>query len=263
MNELAITSHSLGYAATDLVAKQWLAQFAELYGVNLVDRGERFVKLWVAALSDLEPEILDAACRKAIQTCKFFPMPAEIRAHVETGEDSRGEDEWQNLLEYCRRYVHPDTGITAPKPLPPDIKHAADAAGGLYRLESCPTDELQWAKKRFVEDLTRQRTSGQIVALLPESELGKMLHSHASRLALPAAPDRPRLALDDGAKQFVAQPKSAVSCLSERQGSDGIVTITSEIRAQYEEKKAEALRRFGVSHELEPELLSPGIGARS
>src|SRR6185437_8033812 len=74
----------------------------------------------------------------------------------------------------------------APK-LPGDIAHAAAAAGGLFYLESCPTDELQWAKKRFIEDLSRQRKSGDIAPLLGSSELGKLLAEAAPRFALPAA----------------------------------------------------------------------------
>jgi hypothetical protein len=71
---------------------------------------------------------------------------------------------------------------------------AVRETGGLHYLESCPTKELQWAKKRFIEDLTRQRKSGNIAAYLPESPLGRMLRANAPRFALLGAPPAPALA---------------------------------------------------------------------
>ena len=80
MNALAVTSPSLvSHSQTERVAREWVVKFAELYAVSLADRGPRFVELWASAVADLSPDMLDAACRKAMQTCKFFPMPAEVR----------------------------------------------------------------------------------------------------------------------------------------------------------------------------------------
>jgi hypothetical protein len=105
------------------------------------------VTLWAEGFSDLTDEVLEAAFRKTLRTAKYWPVKiANVREHVEAAQDSRTEDEWQNLLEYCRRHVNADLGMANAPRLPADIDHAARAAGGLYYLESCPTDELQWAK---------------------------------------------------------------------------------------------------------------------
>ena len=74
---------SLRRDSTDRVAREWAVALAELFSVSLTERGPRFVDLWVSALVDLEPHILDAACRRSMQTCKFYPMPAELRRLAE------------------------------------------------------------------------------------------------------------------------------------------------------------------------------------
>jgi len=71
--------------------------------------------------------------------------------------------------------------------LPRDIDHAARAAGGVYYLESCSTEDLVWAKKRFIEDLARQRKTGDIAGFLPGSELRALLSAAAPRFQLPPA----------------------------------------------------------------------------
>jgi hypothetical protein len=159
-----------------------------------------YVALWLEGFADLPDGVLEAAFKKTLATCKFWPVKiADVREHVERAEDSRAEDEWQNLLEYVHRHVNPDLahasfgscGLSRAPRLPPDIDHSARAAGGLYFLFGCSTEELQWSKKRFVEDLQLQRQSGDIAAFLPASPLAKLLEATAARFTLPAALDSP------------------------------------------------------------------------
>ena len=77
--------------------------------------------LWSEGLSDVPTEALEPAFKATLRTSRFFPTVADIRSHVESAEDSRVEDEWQNVLEYALRYVYPDMGVRAPAPLPPDV----------------------------------------------------------------------------------------------------------------------------------------------
>jgi hypothetical protein len=98
---------------TDCLACQWLTAFASFYNVSLRERGERFVEMWIAALSDLRPEELQAACEMATRTCRFFPLPAEIRSQVDPHEARRiASERWlsnqpsdeelrRRGLEYC------------------------------------------------------------------------------------------------------------------------------------------------------------------
>jgi hypothetical protein len=155
---LAITSPSpkpQGCSQTEQLAREWAVTFAELYSVSLRDRGPRFVALWVSALADLAPEVLDTACRKAMKSCRFFPTPAEIRGSVQTANDTvqdlETEQAWHTALDYVERWFHPDLGISRRAPrLPLKIEHAIRGAGGWHWLWGCPEDQLPWAKKSFI-----------------------------------------------------------------------------------------------------------------
>lgn len=174
---------------------EWLLKFAVAYPpqgnrepVVTEETAPLLASIWSEALADIPTEALEPAFRATLKTSKWFPTVAEITSHIERAEDSRAEDEWQRLLEYCSRYVNPDLGMARAPKLPPDIEHAALAAGGLYYLESCPAEELVWRKKAFIEDLTRQRKTGDIAVCLPESRLGKLLAQVAPRFSLPVLP---------------------------------------------------------------------------
>jgi hypothetical protein len=146
-----------------------------------------YVTLWAEGFADLSDAVLEAAFRETLATCKFWPVKiADVREHVESAEECRTEDDWHAVLEYCQRYVHPDLGVRGPK-LPPDISHAAAAAGGLFYLESCSEHDLIFAKERFITDLARQRKSGDVARYLPSSELQRVLEAAAPRFALPRA----------------------------------------------------------------------------
>lgn len=135
----------------------------------------------------MSPDILRPLFEHALRTCKFWPTIAEILAPLETTEGGSLEDEWQALLDYCERWVNRDVPNMRGKPaLPPDIDHAARAANGVYYLESCSTDDLVWAKKRFIEDMARQRKTGDIAGFLPRSELRELLKNAAPRFQLPS-----------------------------------------------------------------------------
>lgn len=170
--------------------KQWLVRFALNAGQALdADGLSAYASLWLEAFDDLSADVLEAAFKRTINTCKFWPVKiADIREHIERAEDSRAEDEWHALLEYSERFVYPDAPMRGPR-LPADIDHAARAAGGLRELQRCPTVDLVWAKKRFIEDLTRQRKTGDIAGFLPGSELRGLLEAFTPRFILPAIPE--------------------------------------------------------------------------
>jgi hypothetical protein len=238
--------------------RHWLGVFAVNAGQALDgDTLGIYLTLWTEAFADVSHDVLETAFRTTLATSKFWPIKvADVREHIDKAEDSRIEDEWQNVLEYALRYVYPDIGVRAPRPLPPDIDHAVRAAGGLHYLESCPTDELQWAKKRFIEDLTRQRKSGNIAAYLPESPLGKMLRAHAPRFALPAAHQTPVFA-DAGSVEEIAdrirnaQPQPSYSLHPKRDSSAFVAW--QDKHAERDPAVAEYLRKYGV-----PKTMFPG-----
>lgn len=226
--------------------------------------------LWSESLADVPTEALEPAFRATLQSSKWFPTIADIRSHVENAYDALAEDEWQNVLEYVRRHFYPDPLEThalapevlkerfknyvpsqaGPPRLPADIAHAAAAAGGLRYLESCPTDELQWAKKRFVEDLTRQRKSGDIAPLLGDSPLSKLLERTAQRLALPSAsppasPGETRSPLEV-LRSLRDAPNDLTYGAINRPGNPEFIAWQKR-RAEHDLVAAEYCKRYGLS----------------
>jgi len=125
-----------------------------------------------------------------------MPTVAEILAPLESAAEGDGENEWQNVLEYVERYVYPDFVLRNAPPLPADIDHGVRAAGGLRYLESCSKHDLVWAKKRFCDDLARQRKTGDIAGFLPSSELRGLLDATAQHFQLPALSAKPQRSAD-------------------------------------------------------------------
>jgi hypothetical protein len=169
--------------------------------------------LWQEAFGEIDPEILKPLFRRALKTCKFFPKVAEILAPLESVGETNCEQEWQALLDYVRRWVDPDMPggrFRGAPELPVEIDHAARAAGGVFWLRECPTSELQWAKKRFTEDLTRSRKTGDLKGLLTGGEFRKLLQKAARSVPqLPA----PTPAEREQAVQGSAPLKTAVLCI--------------------------------------------------
>jgi hypothetical protein len=175
---------------TEGLIRQWLSRL----GVNFQRDVAPHLPLWLETFGGMDPEVLRLLFERAMRTCTFFPAIAEILAPLGTAEEGSFEDEWQALLGYCERWVNRDVPNMPGKPaLPPDIDHAARAAGGVYYLESCSTEDLVWAKKRFIEDLARQRKTGDIAGFLPGSELRALLSTAAPFQLPPAAAEYFRL----------------------------------------------------------------------
>lgn len=190
-SELEVISPRQDCNRSERIAREWAVTFAELYCIALVDRGPRFVDLWVSALADLEPNVLDAACRRAMEVCKFFPSPAEIRAQIDkanaSGLQLEAAEAWDRWLKHVTSYYHPDLGWDrrAPK-LPAVVEHAARAAGGAFWVSTCPESELQWARVRFMDAYALAQQTCQVEHLLSRGEAKKIL----SRLTTEALPER-------------------------------------------------------------------------
>jgi hypothetical protein len=179
---------------TDRLAREWVVTFAELYRVSLKERGPRFVDLWVFALSDLEPAVLDAACKRAMQTCKFFPTPAEIREHIDRTKEialaEAADLEWQKVLDLRRVYWNPDIagGFSRGMPKLSARVAAAARAAGVFREVSDSKQLHVWGKNRFIESYLAWEALEQDQFLLPDGELKDAL-TGAARKLLPSPVD--------------------------------------------------------------------------
>jgi len=176
------TTLPLQGCSTEQVARQWAVTFAELFRVSLKERGQRFVDLWVSALADLKPEVLDEACQLAMRVCKFFPTPAEIREHIDNansaGLELEAEEAWEHWYAHVQKYFHPELGWDRRAPqLDAITEHAGRAAGGARWVAGCPESELPWARKRFIRSYTLAHETGQVQNLLTRGETKKIFAS--------------------------------------------------------------------------------------
>lgn len=160
----AITTHSpksTRQNRTECLARQWLSAFASFYKISLRERGERFVEMWVAALSDLRPEELQSACEKATRACRFFPLPVEIREQLDRQDARRkaselwlsnqpsGEELHRRGLEYCRRMKKctltiVDMSKTHVKPEPLKVHKTRERLEELERQKQVLRDRGLW-----------------------------------------------------------------------------------------------------------------------
>jgi len=164
------------------VVRKWLVAYGEIFRQEVTPA---MVQLWESLLSDILASSLDWACYEVARSGKFFPTPGEIRSRIEKATDLataiQGETEWQNLLDYIRKYLFPDFGLTSQAPpLPEPVLFAARAAGGLRYLERCSETELQWAKKRFIEAYQRFLDSGSLKQLPSTENARRILREAAS-----------------------------------------------------------------------------------
>jgi hypothetical protein len=165
------------------------------------------------SFADIPEAILEAAFRKTIKTCKFWPKVADVREHIDGARKNAGteagEQKWIQLLEYIRLYIHPDIPNRGPR-LSERTANAVRAAGGLAYIRECSTDNLQWAKKRFIESYKRWDELQQDEYLLPAGEVKSLLTSVASTMSVGGLPEAPK-ATDCAEKQGERNGHTALS----------------------------------------------------
>jgi hypothetical protein len=185
------TSNSLG-----LLVRQWLVKLAELFGYTF--SSSTVYDLWTEELSDLTPQQVDAGFKRLRREWKpefgrLFPVPADLRAHIDRAKElslhEESERAWRTVLDFFQNHFHPDLGYYTGARLDERAMRAAGAAGGIPYLWGCPTDDLVWAKKRFIEAYERLEELEEFKLLLPPEPQKKLLHV-AERKTLPG-PSQP------------------------------------------------------------------------
>ena len=162
--------------------------------------------IYAEALCDLTAEQIDAACKSALKTCRFWPTVADIRAQLDQagarGFELEAEGEWQKLLTWISENFFPDTGIRRGAPrLAPAIEHAAKAAGGFPFIERCSQEQLVWCRKNFLSAYKNVHETGQVENLLGDGEAKEILGRLANGTPRPG-----HKALTGGEKSPVLQP---------------------------------------------------------
>ena len=152
-----------------------------------------YTALWCESFDDLPENVLEAALRKAIRACRFWPVKiADILEHVEQAKETAtceaADQAWERVLELRRWFWNPDMpgGFSRGMPeLSPRIDRAARAAGVFRDHETVEALHV-WAKKKFIESFTRWDEAGESQNLLPDGEIKNLLMGAAQDKALPA-----------------------------------------------------------------------------
>jgi hypothetical protein len=149
-----------------------------------------YLALWEEGFEDLPYGVLEAAFKRTLRECKYWPIKvADVRGRIDKAKETAvlaaADIEFQRLLQYCRYWVNPDIQFSRTPKLPERIDRAARTAGGLFYLRQCSTEELQWAKKRFIGAYVSWEDLNQDQFLLPGGELKDLLASVAEKKALP------------------------------------------------------------------------------
>ena len=218
--------------------REWLVRF----GTNHERAIAPLIALWEDELADISPVLLEKTFRQVLRTSRFFPTIAEVRAQIDqanaNGLHLEIEEAWSRALDWVQRYFHPDLGVARGAPeLPGAIQHAIRAAGGLQWIESCSASELQWAKKRFVEDFTRVHETRQSEHLLTRPE--------ARRILSDLTKAEPARQIRSGPVAEETRPAKKPSCEEVREVLDritkpvpsAVVPTEAELRARWEDQK--------------------------
>lgn len=171
--------------------REWLFRFALNCGETLSpDRASGLVTLWSEGFADVAPGRLQAAFVSCIRAHRFPKMPtvADIRSHLTKAEEGatnlEAERKWEQVLRYAQS-TSPDYPAR-PVRIKDQTQAAIRAAGGLDWIRDCPSDDLQWAKKRFLESFTSWNALEKNQFLLPDGDLKTLIAGAAEKL-LPGA----------------------------------------------------------------------------
>lgn len=233
------SSTSPNQSKSDLI-REWILKFALNAGQALDSTTVGvYTALWCESFDELPANVLEAAFRKAIGTCRFWPVKiADILQQVEHAKESAtceaADRSWEYVLDLRRRFWNPDMpgGFSRGMPaLSPRIDRAARAAGVFRDHESIEALHV-WAKKKFVESFTRWDEAGESQNLLPDGEIKDLLEELAQTKLLPA----PSLGWNEGRARGEAYRSQLAT--------QGLPNLTPEERLRVADELAAAARKL-------------------
>src|SRR5262245_32054314 len=94
-------------SSRESLIKQWLWRFSLNTSETLTEeRANALTALWLESFADIPDATLEAAFRKTIKTCKFWPKVADVREHIDGARKKAStegaEQKWIQVLEYIR-----------------------------------------------------------------------------------------------------------------------------------------------------------------
>jgi hypothetical protein len=174
--------------------REWIVKLALNAGQALdAEALGVYTALWSDGFEDLPAAVLEAAFRKTLRECKYWPIKvSDVREHVVRAEGNAAseaaERAWQLVLDLRRVHWNPDMpgGFSKGMPqLSERIQQAARAAGVFRDFESVEALHT-WAKKRFVESFIAFGKLKQDQFLLRDGEIKRLFADVFNTKVLPA-----------------------------------------------------------------------------
>jgi hypothetical protein len=184
---------------TRSLIREWIAKLAINAGQALDAKTQAvYESIWLEGLGDLPCSVLEAAFKKALRTCKFWPVKvADVRECIdhtrETALAEAADLEWQRVLELRGTRWSPDApgGFYGGAPQLSERVQSAARAAGIFReftAEEFENGALHtWAKKKFVESYLAWEALERDQYLLPDGEIKNLLADAAQAKALPTS----------------------------------------------------------------------------
>lgn len=165
---------------------------------------------WEVALGDLTPEQIGTAMAAALQSCKFFPAPAELRAFVRPPRDFAHEAAlaWAVVRRAIDRYDYSVKGID----FGPVVNAVVRQLGGWDAMcRATLTDLDVWKRKEFerLYLLFAPKPGVGDVGRMLEGPTDGRVYGHAV-VAIPGIPSQPQSgralpAVDNGVSDLVRE----------------------------------------------------------
>ena len=129
-----------------LLFSEYMSLFAELYDKEITPVLSR--AYWTV-LKPYADEQIEAAFKRAVNECRFFPKPADLVGFIsaDTGKDDQPKLAWAKVDQSVRKHG-PWSNVQFDDPV---IHSVIEAMGGWSKLCSCTNDEWVWRQKDFEE----------------------------------------------------------------------------------------------------------------
>lgn len=167
--------------SSERVIREFLVKAGEVYGKRITSA---LTAVWIEQLGHVKRDQLLFLFRLVLAKCKFFPTPADVLEPVAEAQNAgvplAAELKWLEVKRYADS-TSPDIPAK-PIRIKEQTQAAINAAGGLDWIRDCATDELQWAKKRFVEAWENWTIAEKNQFVLPEGEVKNLITESAKKL---------------------------------------------------------------------------------
>jgi hypothetical protein len=155
-------------SASHTAIRKFLAVVAVNWGA---DASPEKINLWINRFEKVSVEVLNRAFAYCLDTCKFVPQFADVLEVIHKNNAAivslEAEIAWQKLLKFLPWSQRPE--------FPEKVKQCILAAGGIDYLEQCPLDQLDWARRRFIDTWGMLCGLEQDPSYLPTGETGEIL----------------------------------------------------------------------------------------